>query len=161
VHLSLIHVMLLSLGSKYFMLVQTFWKSIVLINGTPSGFFDSSRGLRHGDPLSLCCLLFLLEVLSRTLSVHLCEWGFLLGFSVRSKDNAKLLVSHLLFANDTLIFCEANSDHLRNLRYVFLCFEAVSKFKINLEKSKLVPVGVVEEVKRLGRYSGCKVPLCL
>jgi hypothetical protein len=24
----------------------------VLVNGTPSGFFSSSRGLRHGDPLS-------------------------------------------------------------------------------------------------------------
>lgn len=76
---------------------------------------------------------------------------------MRSRDNAKLLVSHLLFADDTLIFCEANSDHLRNLRYIFLYFEAVSKFKINLEKSKLVPVGVVEEVRGLAGILGCKV----
>lgn len=47
-HLSLIHVMLLGLGSKYFVLAQTFWRSIsvlqfvVLINGNPSDFFDSS-----------------------------------------------------------------------------------------------------------------------
>jgi hypothetical protein len=38
-------------------------------------------------------------------------------------------ISHLLFAGDTLVFCGANHDHLRYLRALFLCFEAVSGLK--------------------------------
>jgi len=36
-----------------------------------------------------------------------------------------LTLFFFLFANDTLIFSKANPDHLRNLRSLFLCFEAV------------------------------------
>jgi hypothetical protein len=47
----------------------------------------------------------------------------------------KIVVSRLSFANVTLIFCEANGEQLRNLRCLFLCFEAMSGLKINQSKS--------------------------
>jgi hypothetical protein len=50
--------------------------------------------------------------------------GMLSGFSVGSID--PLEVSHLLFADDTLIFCEADPDHLFHLRSVLIWFEATS-----------------------------------
>ena len=34
-------------------------KFSILINGSPCGFFDSSRGIRQGDPLSRYCLSLL------------------------------------------------------------------------------------------------------
>ena len=39
----------------------------MLVNGSPTGFFGSSRGLRQGDLLSLLLFLLIMEVLSRIL----------------------------------------------------------------------------------------------
>lgn len=49
------------------------------------------------------------------------------GFKVAT--NA-LSVSHLQFADDILIFCEAREDQVRNIKATLICFEAVSGMKI-------------------------------
>jgi hypothetical protein len=64
--------------------------------------------------------------------------GLLSGFSVGSGDVGAFKIFHFLFADDTMIFCEANPDHLRNLHCLFLCFEAVSTLRINLTKLLLL-----------------------
>ena len=52
-------------------------------------------------------------------------------------------MSHLLFANDTLIFCDADLEQVLFLSMILIWFEAVSSLKINLGKSELVPIGMV------------------
>ena len=82
--------------------------------------------------------------------------GLFLGFSVGTLAANSLMVSHLLFADDTLIFCGADSEQISNLRYVFIGFEAVSSLKINLSKSEIVPVGDVPHLEKLVQLLGCK-----
>jgi len=82
---------------------------------------------------------------------------FLSGFSVGSRNHEAMVVSHLLFAEDTLIFCEANVEHFRNLRCLFLCFEVVLGLNINLSKSEIVHVGNVGDVEVLASILGCGV----
>ena len=64
-------------------------------------------------------------------------------------EGCSLVMSHLLFADDTLIFCDTDHDQLLLLRMVLIWFEAVSSLKINLGKSELVPVGVVLNIMLL------------
>jgi hypothetical protein len=128
----------------------------VLVNGTPSSFFSSSRGLRQGDPLSPLLFVIVMEALSKMFVVSI-RRGFLSGFSMGSGSNGVVNISHLLFANDTLVFCGANPHHLRFLRVLFLSFEAVSGLKINLAKSVLVPVGDVDNMDELANIIGSGV----
>ena len=67
-----------------------------------------------------------------------------------------MAVSHLLFADDTLIFCEADLEQILILRMILIWFEAVSGLKINLSKSELVLVGVVHNIDLLLNVLGCK-----
>jgi hypothetical protein len=82
--------------------------------------------------------------------------GMLTSFSVGSIDGDPLEVSHLLFADDTLIFCEADPDQLFHLRSVLFWFEVTSGLRINLGKSELVPVGAVPCIEELADILGCK-----
>lgn len=123
----------------------------VMVNGTPEGYFRSSRGLRQGDPLSPLLFVIVMEAFSRMLEKAV-EEGLIRGFTVGHAQ-----ISHLLFADDTLILCDANDEQLRNLRRLLLCFEAVSGLRINLGKSEAIPVGEVANVDELADILGCRV----
>jgi len=131
-------------------------KFSILVNGVLSGFFKSSWGIRHGNPLSPLLFVVVMEALSRMLNASILQ-GLLSGFSVGFMGNETLVVNHLLFADDILIFCGAQAEHVRNLRCTFLCFEAMSGLRINLSKSELVPIGKVEDVESLTHILGCRI----
>ena len=128
----------------------------MLINGSPAGFFGSSRGLRQGDPLSPLLFLLVMEVLSRLLR-RTEEGDFLRGFQASPNARGGLHISHLLFADDTIIFCDASREQLLYVRMVLIFFEAITGLKVNVGKSEIVPVGEVGNLGALARILCCKV----
>lgn len=97
-----------------------------------------------------------MEALSWMISVTV-ESGRLSRFLVGSRSQEVMMVSHLLFADDTLIFCDPKVDQFRDLRCLLLCFEAVLGLQINLSKSEIVSVGEVEDAEELASILGCGV----
>ena len=83
--------------------------------------------------------------------------GYLEGFSVDNANASSLKVSHMLFADNTLVFCRATRDQLQHLKGVLLCFEAVSGLRINLGKFEIVPVGPVADVDNLVQVLGGRI----
>ena len=125
----------------------------VLANRSPSDFFQSSRGLRQDDPLSPYLFILVMETFSLIL-MKAKEGGFINGFQVRGREGEGVEISHLLFADDTLIFCDARKEVREYLSWILMWFEAMSGLKINLEKSE--PIGEVLNLEDLVRALGCK-----
>ncbi|RVW43900.1 putative mitochondrial protein [Vitis vinifera] len=123
-------------------------KFLVMVNGVPAGFFPSSKGLRQGDPLSPYLFVMGMEVLD-VLIRRAVEGGFLSGCNIRGGSEPPLNISHLFFADDTIIFCEARKDHLTHLSWILFWFEAASGLRINLAKSEIIAVGEVVEMEEL------------
>lgn len=97
-----------------------------------------------------------MEALSRMIN-RAAEGGLIEGFGVGGRGVVGDRIYHLLFVDDTIIFCGADSKQLRNLRCGLLCFEAVSGLKINLRKSEIIAVGEVPDLDSLATNLGCKV----
>jgi hypothetical protein len=82
--------------------------------------------------------------------------GLLSGFSVGREASDPMRISHLLFADDTLIFCEASPDNLIDLRAILTWFEATLGLRVSLGKSELAQVGEVPHLEALAEIFGCK-----
>ncbi|XP_042976314.1 uncharacterized protein LOC122307479 [Carya illinoinensis] len=104
----------------------------VLVNESPVGFVNNSRGLRQGDSLSLLFFVVVMEALSRMISVVVLN-GLVIGFSVGDSNRGTLTISP--FVVYTLIFREAGQNQVQALKALLLYFEAASSWKVNSDKS--------------------------
>ena len=96
-----------------------------------------------------------MEALSRLMD-RTVQGRLLSGFTVGSSVEREVMVSHLLFADDTLIFCDADPSKIEHPGCVLTWFEAIFGLKINLGKSEMVPVGEVPNMEELACILGCK-----
>ena len=126
----------------------------VLINGAPCGYFGSSCGVRQGDLFSPFLFVLVMEAFSRMIGA-ITSRGLISGLLVGSSEQTQVVVSHLLFADDTLVFCGADESQIRYIGALLVCFEAVSGLKVNLPKSALIPVGSLDDVDQFAGLLGC------
>ncbi|RVW17365.1 hypothetical protein CK203_069145 [Vitis vinifera] len=71
----------------------------ILVNGSSSGFFQSSRGLMQGDPLSLYLFVMIMEAFSSLLR-NTVDGGFVSACKARSRGGEGAKVSHLIINLD-------------------------------------------------------------
>jgi hypothetical protein len=126
----------MAFAERWITFIVTCVKSVscsVLINGKPYGKIVPSHGLRQGDPLSPYLFLIMAEGLSSLIAkaerqkliteVPIAVWGFHL--------------SHLFFADNSLLFCRANFTEWSNLFQVLHLYEKASRQQLNIAKTSI------------------------
>ncbi|XP_016168179.1 uncharacterized protein LOC107610679 [Arachis ipaensis] len=86
------------------------------------------------------------------------------GEAVRGGHISPLLIgrdsvalSHLQFADDTILFCPPEEDTIKNYKRLLRCFELMSGLSINFEKSSLIPINCEEQwIRNMCQLLGCK-----
>ncbi|XP_043700051.1 uncharacterized protein LOC122650727 [Telopea speciosissima] len=105
----------------------------LIINGGIRGTVIPSRGIRQGDPISPELFILYSQALSSIIST-LESSGLLRGIQVQNRTKQ---ISHLLFADDCLLFSEMKLQEVCQLK---LCLETYCKASgqaVNLSKSSL------------------------
>ncbi|GKU96029.1 hypothetical protein SLEP1_g9310 [Rubroshorea leprosula] len=103
----------------------------VLINGCPSRQFGMTKGLRQ------------------------VKQGLFEGVKI---GNGELKLSHLQFADDTLIMGKATKENIWVVKCIMRCFELVSGLKINYAKSQLMSTNVEKEwTTEMAYLLNCKI----
>ena len=66
-------------------------------------------------------------------------------------------VTHLQYADDTLVFCETKEEQVLVLRVIFIIFKGVSGLHINRGKSFIYPINTISEIDALASKLGGRV----
>ena len=110
----------------------------ILINGSPTTPIKMQRGLRQGDPLSPFLFDIVAEPLNllikKAISMNLWE-----GLEVCKRG---VKISHLQYADDTILFCPPDMDCLLNIKSTLILFELASGLRVNFHKSSLIDINI-------------------
>lgn len=109
----------------------------ISVNGSSDGFFKSTKGLRQGDPLSPYLFVLAMEVFSRLLLSRF-ESGYI---SYHPKASA-LDISHLMFADDVMVFFDGSSSSLQGIYEVLDDYAGWSGLTMKREKTLLFHAGL-------------------
>jgi len=113
----------------------------VLVNGCLTDEFHFERGLRQGDPLSPFLFLLAAEDLNVMMSMVVTN-GLYTSYNVGAQEPVSM--SHLQFADETLLIGVKSWANVRAMKAILLLFEVVSRLKVNFHKSMLFGVNINE-----------------
>nr|XP_027090317.1 uncharacterized protein LOC113711350 [Coffea arabica] len=103
------------------------------LNGRKVGYIKPSRGIRQGDPLSPYLFILCTEGFSNLINKAV-DRKELTGIKV-SKDSP--MVSHLFFADDSLLCCKASKKEVLKIKEVINHYGQASGQVVNFEKSAM------------------------
>lgn len=113
----------------------------VLVNGAPSSFFHSSRGLRQGCPLSPLLFILVMDSLSRLIASYKNQ-NLISGIKVSPHQ----IISHVLFVDDVLLFGGNSMEEWQRFHEILTLFCYVSGMNISCTKSSLIaPGGIIDD----------------
>ncbi|XP_058203090.1 uncharacterized protein LOC131317570 [Rhododendron vialii] len=126
----------------------------ILINGSATSECHNQKGLRQGDPLSPFLFNIVVEALN-ILLVRARELNIIKGTKIGANG---VILSHLQFADDTILFCNNDGAEMANIKRILRYFQLMSGLKINFSESSLCGVRICHlDVSNLARVMGCKV----
>jgi hypothetical protein len=103
------------------------------INGKSHGYFNCSRGVRQGDPLSPLLFCLAEDVLSRSISKLVSDGKLYLIKGTRNF----MVPSHSFYADDLMILCKGTLSGLKALKELFIAYALESRQVINTSKSTI------------------------
>ena len=72
-------------------------------------------------------------------------------------NSTSIRVSHFLFADDTILFCDVSREQILSIGLALTCFQAFTGLKVSVGKSEIVPVGEVRNIQSLANILQCRV----
>ncbi|KAK2411057.1 hypothetical protein QL285_046381 [Trifolium repens] len=106
--------------------------------GSLHEFFNCTRGVRQGDPLSPLLFCLAEEVLSRGISKLVTDGNIELIKGARNT----FVPSHCLYADDIMVFCSGKISSLNALKNLFVRYANCSGQVINAAKSTIYSGGI-------------------
>ncbi|XP_013713803.1 uncharacterized protein LOC106417565 [Brassica napus] len=120
----------------------------ITVNGASGGYFKSRQGLRQSDPLSPYLFVLAMEVFSSLLASR-----FDLGYIAYHPNTSELQLSHLMFADDVMIFFDGGAASLHAISETLDDFAGWSGLNVNRYKSELFLAGLTpQETEETARY---------
>ena len=72
-------------------------------------------------------------------------------------NSTRIRVSHFLFADDTILFCDVSREQILSIRLVLTCLQTFTGLKVNVGISEIVPIGEVSNIQTLANILQCRV----
>ncbi|XP_050217409.1 uncharacterized protein LOC126668246 [Mercurialis annua] len=105
----------------------------IMINRVPQSKFSPHRGLRQGDPLSPFLFIMCAEAFLGLFTNAVSE-GKIHGIRIA---RSAPVVSHLFFADDSIIFARASEKEAKEIQSIIKCYEDASGQVINFNKTAI------------------------